>query len=293
MALPCADGKGKRREACMCGILAAVCLLFAGSPNLDGEAAVEKAQWLLAKLGVSEPTRLESLQDHHYVTKNKCWAMGLSLPHGKVTVVLDARTGQALFIQTEPMPAVSSANRISTPEQTRRANALLHTLGYDRDVKLGPFHAADAHGPTCALFYRTAHGLPFFNLNPTYGHQLWFDPGTGAINYLLPSPTLPEVNAWRPNISATAAVAKISAWAGDRVRRKHHDFRVAETQGPLTPELGYWKFEKQTTARLVWRATPYVTNRGKVIEMGAYRVFVDALTGEVVEPDDPLMGANP
>ncbi|MCW3096281.1 MAG: hypothetical protein JWL77_1899, partial [Chthonomonadaceae bacterium] len=49
----------------------------------------------------------------------------------------------------------------------------------------------------------------------------------------------------------------------------------------------------EAKARLVWQPTSYTMIRGASYGLGGYRILVDALTGDLIEPDDPLIGANP
>jgi len=263
---------------------------------LDGEAAVSEAKKLLARLGVREKTWLDSLDNHHYISKEKCWSVGLASERRFVNIVLDARTGRVLYLQTLRPPTDPAFFRASnfppTPQSTHRLRALLHILGYDRDVRLGS-DVGFSHGPYQATFYRTVHERPFFNLNPTYGHWLWLEPKDGSLRYFLACPPLPPVNASQPTIDGKAAVAKIEAWAHEQARRKGRSLPQFPSDSDPEPQLGYWKLASEAKARLVWRAARYTRIQGLPYGLGSPRMFVDALSGQLVAPDDPLMGANP
>jgi len=275
----------------MLGILAAVCALQTQGRAIDGETAVARAQRLMRSVGFLEKFTLHSLNEHHYISKEPCWSVGLTSKRGPMTVVLDARTGRILLMQGGEDPAIPYAsNRPPTPENTRRAWKLLHLLGYNDSVTLAA-RAGYTNGPIGAIFYRTLHGLTFFNLNPTYGHRLVMEPKTGAINYFQPSPPLPEVNGWNPEISGPVARKKISLWVERRLQEQHRP--KIDTGQTEKPELGYWKFRGETTARLVWQVAGYINMNGVRYGGGAYRIFVDAMTGDLIEPDDALIGANP
>ena len=274
----------------MFGILAALYALQAQGIGLDGEAAVGQAQRLLHTLGIRENLSLLALNHRFYLAQAPCWYVGLESKRGLIVVVLDARTGRALFIQARPDPGIDRrAGDPPTFESTRRLKEMLHRLGYDKDVILKP-RAGYANGPAGGIFYRTLHDLPFFNVNPTYGHRLVVDPATGAVNYFLPSPPLPGVNAWEPIVSGPDALAKMQLWAEQRAEQQR---KGLNTEWKRWPELGYWKFANEERARLVWQSMAYTVQSGATVGMGAYRVLVDALTGELLEPDDSAIGANP
>ncbi len=274
----------------MLDIMTALYALQMHGVALDGEAAVGQAQRALKELGVQEKLSLEALTDHSYLTTKPCWYVQWKSERGPITIVLDARTGKTLFVQARPDPALNRlSNSPPTPASTRHAREMLHQLGYDQDVTLSA-RSGFASGPTGGVFYRTLHGLTFFNMNPTYGHRLVFDPRTGAINYFLPSPPLPPVNGWSPEISGPIALEKIRLWAEQRAQALH---KGLNTEGKRVAELGYWKFNGEEHARLVWRSASYSVLNGAMYGGGAYRILVDALTGEVKESDDPAIGANP
>ena len=60
----------------------------------------------------------------------------------------------------------------------------------------------------------------------------------------------------------------------------------------LVPELGYYKFKNEDKARLVWLAHMWMQfdKRVPATEAGTLRMLCDAVTGELVWPDDPGMG---
>lgn len=279
----------------MQGILTLICALRVLSADLDGEQAVASCRRLLRDAGIRETLTLQSLTDHSYITKAKCWEVWFTGPVGRVSAVLDARTGRALFIQAVPAQAgrpnvAVDGNLPPTPDGTRRQRALLRILGYGKGVRLeqdGGF----SNSPTRACFYPTLHNLRFFNINPTYAHQIDTQAETGALTYFLASPPLPSVNAWQPRLSASLASKKIMAVALERMKRKGQPPPSA-TEKPRM-ELGYWKFQKGERARLVWRLNHYVEIKGLPYGVGPYTIFADALTGEILAPDDTLMGYNP
>jgi hypothetical protein len=279
----------------MIGILATLCVLQAQGRVLDGEAAVARSHRLLKDLGIHENFTLQSLSDRFYLAKEPCWDVWFRSKQGRIAVVLDARTGRALFVQVvqaKEDPAIQRAvSDPPTPVNTRRAWKMLHQLGYNDTVTLTP-RSGYANGPAGGIFYRTLHGLIFFNWNPTYGHRLVIEPDTGAINYFLPSPPLPEVNAWKPAVSGHAALEKMSLWVKKRAEEKHRAL-VSVPRTEQTVELGYWKFHGEATARLVWQPVSYTKMRGAPYGLGGYRILVDALTGDLIEPDDSLIGMNP
>ncbi len=274
-------------------LLCAVCVMGMPGADLDGEDAIAKGQKVLAGLGLTEQMPLVSLQNHHYITKEKCWSVTLGTKQGPVNIVLNAHTGKPLFIQAITTPARTRLTNLpATSKTSGRAHTLLHQLGYDKDVVMDPIGGVQ-NGVYSAVFRRTVHGLTFFNLNPTYAHSLWFEPESGAINHFSPSQPLPEVSDWKPKISAKQALAKITAWAAERAKIKHRQDAIDPTFGQPMAELGYWNITGEKTARLVWRGQRVYVTYGRILPMGAYTVFVDALTGELIVPNDPGMGEYP
>src|SRR2546421_194108 len=53
-----------------------------------------------------------------------------------------------------------------------------------------------------------------------------------------------------------------------------------------TADLGYWKYRDEARARLVWRVVRHTKINGRKYGLGAFRMSVDALTGELLETDD-------
>ena len=137
-----------------------------------------------------------------------------------------------------------------------------------------------------ATGYRTLHNRIFFNLNPTYALTVQIDRDSEALEYFLPSAPLPEVNARTAVVTSGDAVAKISAWA--REHEKSRPTVQSPFSGPETvqPELGYYKRKGQPAARLVWRGQRVRNLGGRTIRVGAPEIFVDALTGDLIAPDD-------
>lgn len=279
----------------MQGFLTLICVMRVLSASIDGEQAIDTARHLLADVGVKDELTLQALGDHSYVTKEKCWAIEFARPKGKVFIVLDARTGRTLLLQVIPGLEGEDNHPIDgnsppTPQGTRRQRALLHRLGYDRQVRLEK-EGGFTNSLNIAYFYPTFHNHRFFNINPTYAHVMYVQPENGELVYFLPSPPLPPVNAWQPRLSAAAASRKIMALAVERMKRKRFPLPLS-TEKPVM-ELGYWKFKKEPEARLVWRLNHYLQVNGLPYRSGSYTIFADALTGEILKPDDPAMGANP
>ena len=254
----------------------------------DGEAAVAITRRLLRDLNVNGDLSLRTLSGYADPAKDSRWFVCLDSDKGPISVQLDGRTGLALYIsQYTPNPAIQMAyNQHPTPESTERAKTMLHRLGYDRDVTLEA-RSGFSNAASTATFYRKLHGLTFFNMNPTYGNLLMFDPDTGAIHYFNPSPPLPEVNAWKPRVSGQAALKKINLWVENRAQQRHRDLKLYQ-RGKQKAELGYWKFKEEAKARLVWRSASFVEIDGMPYSTGARDVMVDAVTGDLVEKDDPF-----
>jgi hypothetical protein len=259
--------------------------------NLDGEQAVQRAREILSRLGRSEELTLQTLDDRHPNSREKQWNLSFSTKRGAVFITLDAHSGQVKNILCPFNPAmVALSNKPPTPAAARRAHFVLRTLGYDKDVRLDS-DTGYRNGLGRATFYRTIHSLRFFNINPTYAHTVQFEPDSGSVYIFQPCPPLPSVNSWIPRVTAHTALAKIHEWARRRSKQKSRPLIV--TPGELRADLGYWKFKNEAKARLVWRVVHVMQINGLPYGGGSYTIFVDALTGQFVEPDDPSIGANP
>jgi hypothetical protein len=181
------------------------------------------------------------------------------------------------------------SNHAPSNEETRRVRKALGVLGYGNGIDAGSDVGFSGAGPYHVLL----HGLPFFNLNPNYGPVLSISQPPSEAIVFYASPELPPINTWRPKVKPSGALEKLIRWGHERALKRGLPAAVDPSQGDLVAELGYWKPTKQANARLVWRATKYSTVNGRRYGMGALRMFVDAITCDFIEPDDPAWGANP
>jgi hypothetical protein len=269
--------------------LLVVVLALLPNRELDGEAAVARARTILASIGYRQQLTLQSVSMVSDSTARRVWGMTLSGEHGKFMLTLDPATGKLLWLQTPFMPeAPTYAANPPSPATRGLATSYLRVLGYDSNVQLDD-DSGNRAIPYHAVFLLKLNGLRFFNLNPTYAHRLALYPASASVVYFRASPALPEIAAWKPAVSADTAMRLISAWAADRAKQHRRQFDA----GDVAPQLGYWKFRSEHSARLVWRAMHYTKIGGRSLQQGPIRVFVDAITGEVIEPDDPARGDYP
>jgi len=273
-------------------MIALLCMasIAAGGIDLDGQAAVERAEKLLHNIGVKDSLTLTGLGNKDWSTKEPSWLVSFSMPHGGASVGLNARSGRVNRLSVNHDRSVRpQGNSAPTVEETWFIHRILSALGYGKDIDFGSDVGFSGWGP----FHALVHGRPFFNLNPTYGPTLSaYDPALPSITFYA-SPPLPPVNAWQPKIQGVVAVEKIRTWAHARAKARGLSPAIDPSVGDLTAELGYWKVANQPQARLVWRATKYSAIEGRRYGLGALRMFVDAVTGELLEPDDPAWGMNP
>ncbi len=277
----------------MFGLLGVICLLGMSGPDLDGEDAIVQAHHQLQSLGFHEKLSLTALMLNAPTVQARRWSVGFRGKSGSVMLEIDAATGRLLFLQG--MPAATDpqwTNHPADASTAKRANELIRLLGREKDARLDPIGSVQ-NGVYYAQFHKIVHGLTFFNINPTYADVIMFEPQTGAISYFRASPALPKTIDWTPIVSRERAHARISYWVTQRAIYKRKAPVFISPSQHIETELGYWKFAKEAEARLVWRDSRVMVTNGKRIDAGAYTIFVDALTGSLVVPDDPSMGENP
>jgi len=265
-------------------------LALASMAELDGQAAAERAEAILHKIGVQDSLALSGLSKGDWASKEPSWVVSFSSAHGSGFVGINARTGSVNRLQVQDSRSKApKSNRPPTPADSQLTGRILRTLGYGKGLDVNSDVGFSGGGP----FHLLVHGLPFFNLNPNYGPTVSaYDAAAPTIIFYAPPP-LPPINAWRPKVEGRIAAEKIRTWAHARAQARHLPAVVDPSVGALTPELGYWKGAQDPVAHLVWRATKYTRIEGRPYGLGALRMFVDALTGELIEPDDPAWGMNP
>ncbi len=262
------------------------------SGPIDGQAALEKAEELLTKTHVQGPFTLHSLRSGPYWEKQMVWSIEFTTSRGAIIVDLDASTALPLRIVAPSHPRDDrEPDQPPTPESLKRLADTVAALGYK-----GVFDVGSDVGyksvPAGARFYVRRLGHPFFNLNPSYAHSISINQKTGAVEWFGASPTLPPVNVWIPLVDGSVAVRKLQAWGHELALKRHTPAIFDPINKTYVPEVGYWLFKNQSTARLVWRATEYTTMHGNPYGLGALRMFVDAVTGELLTPDDPGWGGG-
>ena len=282
-----------------------ICLLGLGSPDreLSADRAAVRLEKIIRAVGISEPIKFDRAQ----VIDSQRWGFKAPKVYLVVYTMANKRFVQAMMLpdgrllqfQVIPYPEGQSGQGakgiMSTIEVVRRADSLVSRFGaqgtYVRNSEFGV-----GQGQLVNVTYRCLlHGLPFFNLNPTYGYRVSFNRVTGAvIDYFAP-PDFPPVNADKAKVSSAQAVKLLEHWAKTHYRSGGG---AAYLYGPdwkvkieLRPELGYYKFAKEPKARLAWYAHMWVKFNGssQASDSGYLRMLVDAQTAEMKLVDDAGM----
>ena len=227
---------------------------------------------------------------NHSGTITGCWSFDLQLENkdhleGELT---PGGMVERFFLVDKAMPPTPYVREpMKSPELVTAAWKLLKPMHPQGDVRLDDIE----HGSLgfTAEFSVRINGHRFFNLNPTYGYRLWFDwRSNSVLQYLNAEPPTP-VNAASPRVTEQSAETKLMQLCRDLGRG------LFDPKSPwpvyLRMELGYFKFQKEASARLVWRGFAVETlPDAHEQECGATSHFVDALNGEMIKSDDGGMG---
>ncbi len=310
----------------MVGFAIYLSLSMGGSPALqeiDGEDAVQIVQKFAREVGIRGKLDLSSLSkidgERWRFGSGKYFAIGFSISDHRSLNSYVAPTGEIqLFQVVSPPPTQVNSGVSRSVRGSRNAQPSAATwiranvnLKDSRIIPMAKRFLMAAH-PTGAYEFRplptgqsgsdvmcyfdvTVNGHKFFNLNPTYGYRVDLNVDRGELTYFSRPSVTPSVVASEPKISSAKAASMLRHWA-----KTHyiHGMGVASMYGPQgnwrpseVVELGYFKFEKERKARLVYQAhvwTHFMNNPST--EAGIIRMYVDAVTGELIAPDDPGMG---
>jgi len=271
------------------------------SQGIDGEDAVRIARQFAQKAGIRAKLALTHVSE----VDGKPWGFG----PGKYKVVgfayPDKRWAQAyvslkgeiyLFQVVDPDPSnrLQSVN-LHYPNLDAIAMRLLKAGHPTETCALRPWPTGQSGTSVMAYFDITVAGKKFFNLNPTYGYRVDFYPPTAELTYFSRPGQIPAVVATVPKVPEAKAMAVLEHWARTHYRTGRGYPTMFAPGSPwnptVSPELGYYKFKSEPEARLVWEAHVWThIKQAPSMESGCLRMFVDAVTGELIEPDDPGMG---
>lgn len=249
--------------------------------NLDRDAAVANAGTLLHQLGVQGKLRLDTAKEEDMNTSHPRWGISFKSDAGWALVSLDAHSGQVTqFTIHEGTLDGQQPPRPPTVQEVRTIRKTLGLVGFSKDIAPCSGVGFPEYGP----YHLLCHGHPFFNLNPTYGPALMINWRTGRPAIYYAPPALPPVNSWKPTVKPAVALAELRKWGHAQAVARGLPCQVDPSEGHLVAELGYWKSQHKKSAQLVWRATKYVTIQGHPYGCGALPMYMDALTGEFVDP---------
>ena len=220
----------------------------------------------------------------------RCWSFDLQLENkdhleGELT---PGGMVERFFLVKKAMPPTPYVREpMKSPELVAAAWKLLKPMHPQGDVHLDEIEHSSLG--FCAEFSVRINGHRFFDINPTYGYWLWFDwRNNSVLQYLNAEPPTP-VNAASARVTEKSAETKLTQLCRDL------GTGLFDPKWPwpvrLRMELGYFKFQKEDSARLVWRGYVMQTlSDGHEHESGGTSHFIDALTGEMIKSDDGGMG---
>lgn len=258
-------------------------LLFLGPPSIDGEQAASIARRFLRDAGHSQPYGLSHLGQDSGPENRGGWRVGLESGPNFATVTLD-RKGTVTYM--------SFGQGRGKPKPQTRDQAIAIANAFGR--KVAPTYQFQVgnvgNGPneqTLVDLDVLVTRRSFFNINPHYGLRVQCR--GGQIVWYQRVLDLPKPNATQARISASQALVSLRAYA--QKATQDGIARLLKPDWPqknlVEPELGFYKFQGEATARLVWRANVLSDRRHR---LGSLRIYVDALTGKTIPPDDPAMG---
>ena len=227
---------------------------------------------------------------NHRGTTTRCWSFNLRLENkdrleGEVT---PGGLVERMFLADKTMPQTPNIGEpMKSRELVAEAWKLLKPMQPQGDVYLDDIEYSSLGFE--AEFSVRINGHRFFNLNPTYGYRLSFDPRNSSLLQYFNAETPTPVNTATARVTEKQAETKLTQLCRDL------GTGLFDPKWPwpvrLRMELGYFKFQKEDSARLVWRGFEMQTlPDGHEHESGGTSHFIDALTGEMIKSDDSGMG---
>lgn len=270
--------------------------------DIDGQSAIEIVTSFAHRVGYHGKLGLNSVGP----VDGKRWgfgsgeyqAVGLALPDKRWLNGYVSPSGRIqLFQVSQPEVGQSrGTQRTTKPAIIQMAKKLIQATGASGNFQMRAVQLGQTDPYAMVYFDIVVGGHKFLNLNPTYAYRLDFNANTGEVSYFSRPPAIPEVVATKPSVSAAKAMALLDRWGKTHYQSGRGSVYL---YGPswhytptLVPEIGYYKFAKEEKARLVWEAhiwTHFVKSE-PLRESGELRVYVDAVTGQLIETDDQLMG---
>ncbi len=267
----------------------------------DGQDAVEAARTFARRVGYKGKLNLSSLtalsesdSERWGFGRRKSQQVTFTLSKGSwMTIYLNPNNEVQLFQVVNPALQQSRGLQPTTQKSAGdMAKALIKVIGAKGDFQMRTIQVGQSDPFAMVYFDMLVANHKFFNLNPTYGYRLDFNTKTGEATYFSRPPRIPPVTAKQPQISSAKAMSLLEHWAKTHYKSGGG---VAYLYGPtwrgkphLQPELGYFKFANESKARLVWQAHVWMQfNPGTpTMESGLLRMYADAVTGELIAPDD-------
>jgi predicted small secreted protein len=203
-------------------------------------------------------------------------------------VLMDPATGKVDFM-TSPISTARVSSFVPTADDLKFGRMLVSRMA--PGMALAPVESlgVSPEGSFAAGAGALSHGLPFFNLNPTYGASVSFEIGERRmLTFNRTDP--PKTEIPEPKITSEQAKALLIKFAPGASDRDTASKTLLSKQYPsrVRPVLGFYKLKSESSVRLVWEGAvdwkPAAT--GPYGEVGTMEFFIDAHTGEVIQPDD-------
>ncbi|AIE84219.1 hypothetical protein [Fimbriimonas ginsengisoli] len=268
---------------------AIIVLAYSQGKSIDGEAAKARVRTFARQAGYRDKFEVVNVAQ----VDGKRWGEGAVTLW---TIGLRAASGGWISANVRPDGAISyfcvggfQHKPLKVVDAERVAWDLIKAIPHREQLEIDSIGSGESGAG--AQFFLLVNGKRFFNLNPTYGYYITFDPSARQITWFGRQDLPPAVNAKREKISSAAAKSEFLRYA---MNPGQYDSVIGllspkwPTPMDLTPQLGYYLRKQESKARLVYRG---IVSPHGVKAKGArsyLKVFIDALTGERIVPDDQL-----
>jgi hypothetical protein len=264
-------------------------MILAPAQGIEGEKAISMAQDFASRAGYKSPYSLTYLNKQDRKpwdgVEEQQWSIGLKAKDGDHLTMNVSLEGQVIYF-CRILDTRGQLAPPNEPQALQRGKQLFERLPHKKPVIGGGLGIGAGHyGMDFHLLLR---GRRFFNLNPTYGYRISFDPAGSKVTWFGARDELPPVNTHEPKLSSKTAGNLFLKHASAEELRRHLDpFRKGALNDIfVTPQLGYYKPKGAKAARLVYLGVANSKLESRKRSQYELPFFIDAVSGKTVAQDD-------